>query len=128
MTRAITGLVLLSGLVCAPSIAAAQDRCTRADLQAAVDGYRAAQANGSTAGLRLASSVRYVENLQEMPIGNGILQTPLPIAFHRSLLDVDACCRATVDGVHDSGVRLHRGARSAAVGQEPVHGSPARPL
>jgi len=91
MARAIVGTVLFCVFMGAPSTAEAQARCTRADLQTAVNGYRAAQAQGSTGGLRLASSVRYVENLQEMPIGNGILQTPLPIAFHRSLLDVDAC-------------------------------------
>lgn len=91
MTRAIAGFILLCGAMCVPSNAAAQGRCPRVDLQAAVDGYRTAQAEGSTAGLQLASPVKYVENMQDVPIEKGILQNPATIDFHRSLFDLDAC-------------------------------------
>jgi hypothetical protein len=63
--------------------------CTREGLQAAVDGYLAAQKAGSTASLPLASSVKYTENFKTTT--TGIWLTALTISFQRSLLDVTAC-------------------------------------
>jgi len=39
----------------------------------------------------LAPGAKYIENRKEIPFGEGIWQAPLPIDFHRSLLDVDTC-------------------------------------
>jgi hypothetical protein len=69
----------------------AQARCTRADLQAAVDSYLAAQAKGVTATLRLMVPVKYIENMRDWLLEKGIVRTPLKIDFHRSLLDAEAC-------------------------------------
>ena len=41
--------------------------------------------------MRLATAVKYSENMQDAPIDKGVLRTPLKIDFHRSLLDTDAC-------------------------------------
>jgi hypothetical protein len=73
------------------SDARAQARCTRADLQSAVNSYLAAQSKGSPSGMRLEATVQYIENMQDAAIGKGIIQAPLKIDFHRSLLDTVAC-------------------------------------
>ncbi len=65
--------------------------CTRAVLQTAVDSYLAAQGAGDPSRMSLASQVKYVENWKEIEKENGLWNTALPIAFHRSFLDVDAC-------------------------------------
>ena len=65
--------------------------CTRAGLQAAVDSYLAAQQAGNPSIMLLASKVKFVENVIEVKKEQGLWNTPLPIAFHRSILDVDSC-------------------------------------
>ncbi len=74
------------------SIAATQAKgCTREVLQAAVDSYLASLRAGNLSKASLASQVKYIENMTEIKKDQGLWNTPLPIAFHRSLLDVDAC-------------------------------------
>jgi hypothetical protein len=65
--------------------------CTREVLRSAVDGYLAAQEAGDLSKMQLADQVNYVQDLEEVGKEAGIWNTPLPIAFHRSFLDVDAC-------------------------------------
>jgi hypothetical protein len=60
-------------------------------LQSAVDSYLAAQGAGDPSKMLLASRVKYVENMAEIKKEQGLWNTPLPIAFHRSFLDVDSC-------------------------------------
>jgi hypothetical protein len=93
MNRAIAVFVVLCSifLVQAEGVGAAAAKCTRAELQSAVDSYLAAVNKGNPSGLPLAPQARYTENIKEIPIGQGILQSGLDIDFHRSLLDVDAC-------------------------------------
>jgi hypothetical protein len=91
MTRPLVLALTLCMVWCIPAVSRAQARCTRAELQAAVDSYLAAQAKGGTDGLTLAAKVKYVEQMEEAAIEKGIIQTPLTVDFHRSLLDVDAC-------------------------------------
>jgi len=74
------------------SAAAAQTKgCSRTVLQAAVDSYLAAQGAGKPSKMDLAPKVKYVENMKEIKYDQGLWNTPLPIAFHRSILDVDSC-------------------------------------
>lgn len=95
MIRAIVSIVLLlcsTSFVHAQSAAASQAKgCTRAGLQTAVDNYIAAQGAGNLSKMFLASQVKYVENMTEIKKEQGLWNTPLPIAFHRSILDVDSC-------------------------------------
>jgi hypothetical protein len=65
--------------------------CTRTVLQTAVDNYLAAQQTGNLSKMSFASQVKYFENMTEIKREQGLWNTPLPIAFHRSLLDVDSC-------------------------------------
>jgi hypothetical protein len=66
--------------------------CTRANLQAAVDSYLAAQKSGNPSLLMpLGASAKYVENTIETPFDKGILKSALKIDFSRSLLDVEIC-------------------------------------
>jgi len=73
------------------AFAAQAKGCTRATLQAAVDSYIAAQKAGDPSKMSLASSVKYVQNWMEIYKEEGLWNSPLPVAFHRSILDVDAC-------------------------------------
>jgi hypothetical protein len=87
--RMFVSAAAMWGVLASP--ASAQSRCTRADLQSAVDGYLAAQAKGSASGLSLSAGATYVENMEPAAVERGILSSALKIDFHRSLLDVSAC-------------------------------------
>ena len=91
MNRCVTAVTMLCVSLTVASPARAQTRCTRAVLASAVSSYLDAQGKGNLSALRLATSVKYMENMQDAVIDNGIVHTPLKIDFHRSLLDVDAC-------------------------------------
>jgi hypothetical protein len=95
MLRAIVSFAILfcsTSLVPAESAAPMQTTgCTRSALEAAVDSYLAAQRAGNPAKMRLASQVKFIENMTEVKKDQGFWNTPLPIAFQRSLLDVDSC-------------------------------------
>jgi len=92
MTRAIViGLLALFTLTAIPVQGRAQAACTRADLQAAVDAYLAAQRSGNFASLPLAASAKYIENTLESPFDKGIVKSALKIDFSRSLLDIAIC-------------------------------------
>ena len=91
MNRSVAILAALSCVMLTPVESRAQSNCTRADLQSAVDSYLAAQGKGTPSAMRLATAVKYSENMQDAPIDKGVLRTPLKIDFHRSLLDTDAC-------------------------------------
>ena len=73
------------------AMAAQSKGCTRATLQAAADSYIAAQRAGDPSRMSLASNVKYVQQWTEINKEEGLWNSPLPVAFHRSLLDVDAC-------------------------------------
>jgi hypothetical protein len=95
MIRTIVSIGILfcsTSFVRAESAAASQAKgCTRAVLQTAVDNYLAAQGAGDPSKMTLAPRVKYVENMTEIKKEQGLWNTPLPIALHRSLLDVDSC-------------------------------------
>jgi hypothetical protein len=65
--------------------------CTRGDLQAAVDGYVAAQKSGDVSKLAFADKVAFKENMADVGKGDGLWNTALPIALSRSFLDVTRC-------------------------------------
>jgi hypothetical protein len=95
MIRAIVSIAILlcsTSFVRAESATATQAQgCTRAVLQTAVDNYLAAQGAGNPSKMPFASQVKYIENMTEIKKDQGLWNTPLPIAFHRSFLDVDSC-------------------------------------
>jgi hypothetical protein len=65
--------------------------CTRTVLQAAVDSYLEAQKAGNLSKASLGAKVKFTENMKEIKKEQGLWNTPLPIIFHRSILDVDSC-------------------------------------
>jgi len=95
MIRAIGSIAILlcsASFVQAESAAASQAKgCTRAVLQSAIDSYLAAQSSGNLSKVPLASKAKYIENMTEIKKDQGLWNTPLPIAFHRSFFDVDSC-------------------------------------
>jgi hypothetical protein len=91
MNRLVAILLALSCALLTPAESRAQSGCGRADLQTAVDSYIAAQGTGNPSSMRLATAVKYSENMQDSAIDKGILRSPLKIDFHRSLLDAAAC-------------------------------------
>jgi hypothetical protein len=88
MRRALVVTLFLLALS-VPSFA--QGNCTRADLQAAVDGYLAAQKSGNPAALPLATGARYIENTAAASMDKSIVKSALKIDFSRSILDTAIC-------------------------------------
>jgi hypothetical protein len=86
-------------------------RCTRTVLQAAVDSYLNAQKAGDLSKASLAAKVKYLENMEEIKKEQGLWNTPLPIAFHRSFLDVDSCRTFTEVIVNEGDKPVVLGAR-----------------
>ncbi len=91
MRRTTVMWIVLSGALLAPMVGSAQISCARGGLQRAVDLYIAAQTNGDTSGLPLATGLGYSENMAPADIGDGLINTPLKIDHHRSLLDTATC-------------------------------------
>ncbi|HLH43026.1 MAG TPA: hypothetical protein VKV74_08575 [Bryobacteraceae bacterium] len=90
MIRPFLGGVALASALLAPA-GIAQVACTRDGLQAATDLYLAAQGKGDPSGLPLAQGLAYMENQQIADIKSGVLQKPLKIDFHRTLIDPATC-------------------------------------
>jgi hypothetical protein len=82
--------ILLSGALL-PAVGSAQISCARGGLQRAVDLYLAAQTSGDTSSLPLAAGLGYVENMERIAIDDGLINTPMRIDHHFSLLDTDSC-------------------------------------
>jgi hypothetical protein len=91
MNRIVLKCVVLSGALFAPATSFAQVACTRPGLQAATDLYLAAQGKGDPSGMPLAQGLAYIENMQVVDIKSGVIQKPLKIDFHRSLIDPTTC-------------------------------------
>ena len=84
--------LLVAGTVFVPASGFAQQiSCVRGGLQRAVNLYIEAQTKGDTAGLPLAPGLGYVENMAPTAIAEGLINTPLKIDHHRSLLDESTC-------------------------------------
>jgi len=90
MIRAIT---LLALFCTAETMALARDgvECSRASLQAAVDKYLEALTKGNPSLMPLTAQAKYMENRNEVPLGQGIWQAPLTVDFSRSLFDGETC-------------------------------------
>jgi len=73
------------------ALAAAPAGCTRASLQTTVDKYLDALQKGNPSLMPLTPQAKYMENRNEVPLGQGIWQNPLAVDFSRSLLDVETC-------------------------------------
>jgi hypothetical protein len=91
MSRIVCKWIVISVALLAPAAASAQVACTRDGLQYATNLYLAAQAKGSPAALPLAKGLAYIENMQEVDIKSGLIQKPLKIDFHRTLIDTATC-------------------------------------
>jgi hypothetical protein len=90
--RLVLSWIVLAGVALAPAVSFAQQvSCVRGGLQRAVNLYVEAQTKGDTAGLPLANGVGYVENMERTDIAQGLINTPLKIDHHRSLLDEATC-------------------------------------
>jgi hypothetical protein len=65
--------------------------CTRADLQAAVNGYVAAQKAGDVSKLAFADKAVFRENMADVGKGDGLWNKALAVALSRSFLDATRC-------------------------------------
>ena len=65
--------------------------CTRAMLKEATESYIAAQEAGDLSKMVLASDAKFKENFNEVTKDKGLWNTPLPVAFHRSIYDIARC-------------------------------------
>jgi hypothetical protein len=91
MIRTFCKWIVLSAVMLAPAASFAQVACTRDGLQAATNLYLDAQTKGDTSGLPLATGLAYIENMQVVDIKSGVIQKPLKIDFHRTLIDPATC-------------------------------------
>ncbi|HTX16341.1 MAG TPA: hypothetical protein VMD77_13670 [Candidatus Baltobacteraceae bacterium] len=91
MTRMICKWIVLSAVVLAPAASFAQVSCTRDGLQAATNLYLDAQTKGDPSGMPLATGLAYIENMQVVDIKTGVIEKPLKIDFHRTLIDTATC-------------------------------------
>jgi len=91
MNRIAFGWIVLSAALLAPPASFAQVACTQDGLQAATNLYVAAQAKGDPSGMPVAKGLDYIENLQVVDIASGVIQKPMKIDFHRTLIDPATC-------------------------------------
>ncbi|MGP0074476.1 MAG: hypothetical protein ACLPWF_21380 [Bryobacteraceae bacterium] len=91
MNRIVIKWMVLSVAILAPAASFAQVACTRDGLQAATDLYIAAQGKGDPSGMPLAKGLAYIENMQVVDIKSGVIQKPLKMDFHRTLIDPSTC-------------------------------------
>ncbi len=92
MKRFTFSWIVVAAASLAPAVGFSQQvSCVRGGLQRAVNLYVEAQTKGDTAGLPLANGVGYVENMARTDIAMGLINTPLKIDHHRSLLDEATC-------------------------------------
>ncbi|MGA8872501.1 MAG: hypothetical protein WA434_16345 [Candidatus Acidiferrales bacterium] len=91
MSRFLCKWIVLAAVLLAPAASFAQVACTRDGLQAATNLYLEAQTKGDTSGLPLATGLAYIENMQVVDIKSGVIQKPLKIDFHRTLIDPATC-------------------------------------
>jgi hypothetical protein len=91
MNRITFWRIVFSAALLMPAAGFAQVACTRDGLQAATDLYIAAQGKGDPSGLPLAKGLAYLENMQVVDIKSGVIQKPLKIDFHRTLIDPSTC-------------------------------------
>ena len=66
-------------------------KCDRNSLKAATSSYILAQEAGDLSKMSLASNVKFIENMSETTKDKGLWNTPLKIAFHRSIYDTVRC-------------------------------------
>ena len=91
MNRILLNCIALSAALLSPATSFGQVACTRNGLQAATDLYLEAQGKGDPAGMPLAQGLAYIENMQAVDIKSGVIQKPLKIDFHRTLIDQSTC-------------------------------------
>ena len=91
MSRIVCKWIVLSAALLAPAASFAQVACTPDGLQTATDLYIAAQSKGDPSGMPLANGLAYIENMQVVDIKSGVIQKPMKIDFHRTLIDPATC-------------------------------------
>jgi len=91
MSRIVCKWIALSAGLLTPMASFAQVACTPDGLQAANSLYLAAQGKGDPSGMPLAKGLAYIENMQVVDIQSGVIQKPLKIDFHRTLIDPATC-------------------------------------
>jgi hypothetical protein len=87
----IRALVTMSMLLSGAAVVRAEAGCSRSMLEAATESYIAAQAAGDLSRMSLAEKVEYRENMIATTREEGLWNSALPIAFHRSIYDVPRC-------------------------------------
>ncbi len=65
--------------------------CTRASLQAAVDGYVEAQRTGNPRKMAFAGNARFLQDMAPIEANRGLWNTALKVGAHNSVLDTTRC-------------------------------------
>lgn len=68
-----------------------QSRCTREFLNAVGESYVEALKNGDPKKMELAEDAKYMENMSNSSLDDGIWKSKVSVDFHRCIVDVDSC-------------------------------------
>jgi hypothetical protein len=105
MIRTLAKFVLLCSIFSMQAenfpLIAQSTSCAREGLQKIVDEYLDALEKGNPSSMPLAGRAQYMENRNEVPLGQGIWQEPLAVDFNRSMLDV-VTCQTFTEIIHTS--------------------------
>ncbi|HXX45555.1 MAG TPA: hypothetical protein VEJ38_12565 [Candidatus Acidoferrales bacterium] len=91
MRRNVCKWIVSAAVLLTPAATFAQIACTRDGLQAATNLYLDAQTKGDPSGLPLANGLAYIENMEKVDIKSGVIEKPMKIDFHRTLIDPTTC-------------------------------------
>jgi hypothetical protein len=80
--------------------------CTRDELSGLVGNYFDALAAHDASTLPLAKAVKFTENTQVTPIGDGLWQTAGALDFRRDLIDAEHCATVTQAIVEEQGKQI----------------------
>ena len=84
-------LILIALIIPATVFAGDEISCTRGGMNRAIAKYIDAQTKGDISNLPFAVMVGYKENMKAADIKAGILNTPMKIDHHASILDTSSC-------------------------------------
>jgi hypothetical protein len=98
----LLGPAMACGLLFAAAPASAQFApCSKADLEAATNGYLQAQAEGDLTKIPMTLWVQYFEQMNEGSMSTGLISKPEKIDFHRTLFDTKSCSTFTESVIND---------------------------
>jgi hypothetical protein len=93
------------------------DACTRELLQATIDTYFEALAARDPSSLPVGDELKFTENGEVLPLGEGLWQSAAAVSYSQSALDVESCSSATQAVIAEGSMDIPLGLRLKLEGQ-----------